>query len=136
MAIEIYNEGYKRIAWYEIHKTLSTSSIKIYQGTPPVNAAAYDSASSASDLLVEFLSEDISVSSQSSLLKSFINVSDPVLKQATGTGTASWFAIDDGTNVITGTVSNQSGAGDMWVRDVNVVSGNDVEIISFEFTTS
>jgi len=64
-------------------------------------------------------------------------------KTAVGTGTATWFAVvstgkTQGSRraMITGTVSVIDGGGDMILSTTNVVTGNPVSLVDFEFSVS
>jgi hypothetical protein len=133
MALEMASDAFNYLVSYYTESILDGSAIYWFKGTMPANADAYTvNTDYTADLLATFAIGDTTFNSSSSTLQTTMTNCNDVT--ASGTGTVTWFAAENGTHRIIGTVSTQTaGTGDMFVLDDNVVSGSSVSISSFEF---
>lgn len=113
---------------------LDGGKLRIYDGTRP---ASVGDAVTTQTLLVELTmnSPAFSASSGTPPTASFIG---PVNAVAANTGTATWFraVTSGGATLFDGDVSESGGGGDAIISDVDVVSGQTVNLVSLGYSQS
>lgn len=114
----------------------SYNYINIYKGTVPTgDVSKAGLASYSSDLLCQFNNYYLARSSATIQMGSNPN---PSTVNATGTGTATWFAMWCNNvsyyGTLIGDVSTNGGTGAMFLSTTNITSGNSVTFINFSFT--
>lgn len=116
----------------------SQNKFVIFKGTIPSNLTNWTEASNAADKLVEF-NNFFFVQSGSRVLMSA--APNPSIKNATASGTASWYAwypANNPTRYLFGDVSDVLGTGSLQLDSVTITSGNPVQFINWaiEYTTT
>lgn len=111
----------------------------VYKGTPLTADTYVDPTTHSADQLA-FWSRSQQNWTYSSTDPGYVRLDETTSTNtvvATGTGTATWFALvpyDRPTEVVAcGTVSDQTGTGDLWLLATNIVTGENVTIGDFEF---
>ena len=104
-------------------------TLKIYSGTQAANA----NTTPAGTLLATIAWADPAFGSASA---GVATATDPVAVNASATGTAGCFLVEDstGANVFDGTVTATGGGGDLTLSSVSLVSGSPVDITAFTYT--
>lgn len=107
----------------------AAGTLKIYSGT--VGATA--NATPAGTLLATVAWADPAFGSASS---GVATATDPASVNASATGTAGCFLVEDsnGVNIFDGTVTSTGGGGDLTLSTTSLVSGSPVDVTSFTYT--
>lgn len=107
----------------------SPGTIKIYSGSQPANA----NTTPAGTLLATITWANPAFGNASS---GVATATDPAAVNASATGTAGCFLVEDstGANVFDGSVTATGGGGDLTLSTTSLVSGSPVDITSFTFT--
>jgi len=140
----IKQRGYPQIVFGLIQSSvnLSNSKIIIYRGTPLTGDQYVDRATHSADEIMQLTwNTDYQFAVNFNQLvpdMSLLETSPNLTKNASITGTATWFAIvtPNDQAVMCGTVSGQNGSGDLWVSDVNAVAGQPITVTDFEFSVN